>query len=143
MLSWWLCNESFDFRTDMDLSGNCLLWYALPQLYFRCTVCPTPNAAMQRNRVPMFYATASSSNLPSLYICFARNVLGREPFTPCFVQRNRTPTLTHSFGTRQGGVADSRNAAGNGSRFYELNIGMGVTAGVSHAESLSPRPSSS
>ena len=35
--------ESFrvDFKTDMDLSGNGLLWYAGPQLYFQCTVCPT------------------------------------------------------------------------------------------------------
>ena len=33
--------ESFDFRTDMDLSCNGLLWYSRPQLFFRCTVCPT------------------------------------------------------------------------------------------------------
>ena len=33
--------ESFDFRADMDLSGNgpSLLWYARPQLFFRCTLC--------------------------------------------------------------------------------------------------------
>ena len=33
--------ESFDFRTDIDLSGSCLLLYAWPQLSFLCTVCPT------------------------------------------------------------------------------------------------------
>ena len=141
---------SFDFRTDMDLTGNGLLWYARPQLFFRCTVCPTgslqtpskhkelalvffstlepitlsPGAVTQRNGVPMLYDTASSSNLPSLYLCLARNVLGRVPLTPCFVRGNRTPTLIHSFGNRQGAVADSRNGAGNCSRLYEVNIWM-------------------
>ena len=83
--------ESFDFRADIDLSGNGLLWYARPQLFFRCTVCPTgslqtsskhkelalvffstfepitltPGAVTQRNGVPMLYYTASSSNLPT------------------------------------------------------------------------------
>ena len=159
--------ESFDFRADMDLSGNGLLWYARPQPFFRCTVCPTgslqtpskhkelalvffstfepitltpsPGAVTQRNGVPMLYDTASSSNLPSLYLCLARNVLGRAPLTPCFVRGNRTPTLPHSFGNRQGAVADSRTGAGNGSRLYEVNIWMCVTAGVSHAGLLSPR----
>ena len=89
--------ESFDFRTDMDLSGNGpngLLWYTLPQLFFQCTVCPTGSlqtpskhkegvlqhfrihhldsgAVTQRNGVPTLYDTASSSNLPSLYLCLA------------------------------------------------------------------------
>ena len=131
------------FRTDMDLSCNDLLWYARPQLIFRCTVCPTgslqtpskhrelalvffstfepitltPDAVTQRNGVPMLYDTASSSsNLPSLYLCLARNVLSRVPLTPCFVRGNKTPTLPNSFGNRQGAVADSRNdGAGNGS----------------------------
>ena len=84
----------------------------------------TPNVVTQRNGVPMFYDTASSSNLPSLYICLARNVLGRVPLTPCFVQGNRTPTLPHSFDNRQEAVADSRNRAGNGRRLYEVNIWM-------------------
>ena len=83
----------------------------------------TPGAVMhavtQRNGVPMLYNTASSSNLPSLYLCLARNVLGRAPLTPCFVRGNRTPTQPHSFGNRQGAVADSRNGACNGSRLYE------------------------
>ena len=84
--------KSFIFLTDMDLSCSCLLWYARPQLIFRCTVCPTcslqtpskhkelnlvffsafepitmtPGAVTQRNGLPMLYDTASSSNLPSL-----------------------------------------------------------------------------
>ena len=62
----------------------------------------------------MLYDTASSSNLPSLYLCLARNVLGR------------APTLPHNFDNRQRAVDsdDSRNGAGNGSRFYEVNIWM-------------------
>ena len=90
-------------RLHMDLSGNGLLWYARPELFFRCTVCPTgslqtpskhkdselalvffstfepitltPGAVTQRNGVPMLYDTASSSNLPSLYLCLARNAI--------------------------------------------------------------------
>ena len=38
----------------------------------------TPNVMTQCNGEPMFYDTASSPKLPSLYICLARNVLGRE-----------------------------------------------------------------
>ena len=60
----------------------------------------------------------------SLYLCLARNVLGRVPLTPCFVRGNRTPTLPHSFGNSQGAVAESRNGAGNGSSLYEVNIWM-------------------
>ena len=84
----------------------------------------------------MLYNTASSINFPSLYLCLARNVLGRVPLTPCFdvlgrvpltpcfVRGNRTPTLPHSFGKHQGAVADNRNVVGNGSRLYEVNIWM-------------------
>ena len=32
--------ENFDFNTDMDLTGGDW-WYARPQLFFYCTVCPT------------------------------------------------------------------------------------------------------
>ena len=101
--------EEFDARTDMDLSGEGLVWYARPQLFFNCTVCPTgkalnarwhkelslvffstfepirlsPGSLMQRSGVPMFYDTASSRNEPSLYICPAANVLGRVPLMQC------------------------------------------------------------
>ena len=115
--------ESIDFRTDIDLSGNGLLWYSRPQLFFQCTarrcappapfILPgrtrnlclalvffstlesftfklTPDAVKQRNGVHMLYDAASSSNLPSLHLCLARNVLGRAPLKPCFVRGNRT-----------------------------------------------------
>jgi hypothetical protein len=42
----------------------------------------TPNAVMQRNGVPVFFDFASSTNLPSLYICKPENVLGRVPLMP-------------------------------------------------------------
>ena len=142
--------ESFDFRTDIYLSCSNLLWYCRPQLFFRCTVCPTgslqtpskhkklalvffstfepitltPGAVTQRNGVPMLYDTASSSNHPMLYLCLARNVLGRAPLTPCFVRGNRTPTLPHSFGNRQGAVADSRMDLATAAGFNEVNIWM-------------------
>jgi hypothetical protein len=93
----------------MDLSGEGLLWYARPQLFFHCTVAPTGrlhdtgrhrqlalvffstfepinlpiDSVMKREGVPMFYHSASSTNLPSLYLCRAENVLGRVPMMQC------------------------------------------------------------
>ena len=75
--------EDFDPRSDMDISGQGLMWYARPQLFFKCSVCPTgqrankhrhielslvffstfelinitPNSVMQRNGVPMLYVS--------------------------------------------------------------------------------------
>jgi hypothetical protein len=144
--------DQFNVKTDMDLSGDGLLWYARPQLFFNCTVAPvgqlarkarhtelslvffstfepiklTPNSVMQRNGVPMFFDSASSTNLPSLYICRAENVLGRVPLMPCYIGGNSHPTLPHRFGTgnRAGATADSSVDRGNGSRLYELNLWM-------------------
>jgi hypothetical protein len=33
--------ESFNIKTDFDLMGDGLVWYARPQLFFNCTLCPT------------------------------------------------------------------------------------------------------
>ena len=116
--------ETFNIATDFDMSGNCLLWYGRLQLLFRCTLCPagafhdtrrhtevslaffstfepvnlTSDSAMQREGVPMFYDSASSSALPSLYICPVKDVLGRVPLIPCFVEGNTSPTIPHQFG---------------------------------------------
>jgi hypothetical protein len=79
---------------------------------------------MQRNGVPMFFDSASSTNLPSLYICRAENVLGRVPLMPCYISGNTHPTLPHRFGDRAGTTADSSAGRGNGSRLYELNLWM-------------------
>ena len=142
--------EDFDFNSDMDFTGNGLLWYAKPQLFFECTVAPTghlhnkqrhtqlsliffstfepinitPNSLMQRNGVPMFFDSASSTNLPSLYLCRSCNVLGRVPLMPCYVRGNAHPTLPNSFGDRDGAKADTSRGRGNGSRLYELNLWM-------------------
>jgi hypothetical protein len=74
----------------------------------------------------MFSDSASSTNLPSLYLGRAENVLGRVPMMPCFVAGNSTPTpaLPHRFGDRNGAVADTSAGRGNGSRLYELNLWM-------------------
>ena len=146
------------------------MWYARPQLFFNCTVCPTglkakksrhmelslvffstfepinitPNSVMQRNGVPMMYDTASSSSQPCLYICPVSNVLGSVPLIPCFIASNIRPTLLHSFGSRQGAIADTRPGAGNGSRLFELSpwmwrYGRGQPRKVSVAEAEARR----
>ena len=117
--------ESFNIKTDFDLSGDGLVWYARPQLFFNCTLCPTglkasvhggshkevslvyfstfepidltPDSIMQRAGVPMLYDSASNPRLPCLYICSVANVLGRAPLIPCFIGGNRYPTIPHRF----------------------------------------------
>ena len=99
--------ESFNVKTDLDLQGDSLVWYARPQLFFNCTLCPTgardvvfssshkevslvyfstfepieltPDSIMQRAGVPMLYDSASNPRLPCLYICPVANVLGELP----------------------------------------------------------------
>ena len=132
----------FDFRTDMDLSGNGLLWYARPQLFFRCTVCPTGSLqtpGKHKELALVFFSTfepivltpgaVSSTILPAALTspaCTFAWLGTSESWAGCHsrVRENslRTPTLPHSFGNSQGAVADSRNGAGNGSRPYEVTI---------------------
>ena len=59
-----------------------------------------------------------------LYICRAKNVLGRVPLMPCCISGNAHPNLPHSFCNRAGATADSSMGRGNGSRLYELNLWM-------------------
>ena len=33
--------QSFNITTDFDVQGDGLVWYARPQLFFNCTLCPT------------------------------------------------------------------------------------------------------
>ena len=145
--------ESFNIKTDFGLQGDGLVWYARPQLFFNCTLCPagakgdrtmhkevslvyfstfepielTPDSIMQRAGVPMLYDSASNPRLPCLGICPAANVLGRAPLIPCFIGGNRYPTIPHSFkdDRRLGDAsADTQRDRGNGSRLYEVNIWM-------------------
>ncbi len=37
--------ESFNVKTDFDLQGDCLVWFACPQLFFNCILCPTGTQA--------------------------------------------------------------------------------------------------
>ncbi len=37
--------QSFNIKTDFDLTGDGLMWYARPQLFFNCTLCPTGHKA--------------------------------------------------------------------------------------------------
>ena len=40
-LSFELAVELFNAKTDFDVQGDGLVWYARPQLFFSCTLCPT------------------------------------------------------------------------------------------------------
>ncbi len=33
--------ELFNVKTDFDLQGDSLVWFACTQLFFNCTLCPT------------------------------------------------------------------------------------------------------
>jgi hypothetical protein len=85
--------QSFNIKT-IDLTEDGLVWYARPQLFFKCTLCPTglkatmhsgshkeaslvyfstfepidltPGSIMQRAGVPMLYDSATSVNQPVL-----------------------------------------------------------------------------
>jgi hypothetical protein len=96
--------EDFDPLTDFDMTGGDDVWFARPQLFFSCSLCPTgqaedkfshreiylvffstfepisltPDSCMQKNGIPML-----SSLLPTLYVCPVENVLGRVPLIPC------------------------------------------------------------
>ena len=78
--------EDFDPLTDFDMTGGDDVWFARPQLFFSCTLCPTgqmenksshrevslvffstfepisltPDSCMQKNGIPMLYERASS-----------------------------------------------------------------------------------
>jgi hypothetical protein len=121
--------DSFNVTTDSDLQGDCLVWYAHPQLFFNCTLCPTgakgpwfsashkeslvnismiepidlsPDSIMQQAGVAMLYDSASNLHLPCLYICPVANVLGRAPLIQCFIGGNsHPPTIQHSFKDNQ------------------------------------------
>ena len=111
----------------------------------------TPSSVMQREGVPMFYGSTSSSALPSLYICPVKNVLGSVPLMmgliPCFVEGNTSPTIPHRFGSigwnvLRGVAADSRPDAGNGRRrqppvrtpSWMLRCGRGQAQGLGRKE---------
>ena len=96
--------SEFNVTREFDITGAGEVWYARPQLFFKCTLCPTgamentrrhkgfslvffntfdsgfepisltPDSCMQQQGVPMLYEL-SSTVLPSLYVCPVENVL--------------------------------------------------------------------
>ena len=143
--------EDFDPLTDFDMTGGDDVWFARPQLFFSCSLCPTgqmedkashievslvffstfepisltPNSCMQRNGIPMLYERAASQ-LPTLYVCPVENVLGRVPLMSCYLKGNLHNTIPHSLrhAVLAGAAADSRPDSGTGSRLFEVNIWM-------------------
>ena len=83
--------DEFNVTCDFDITGTGDVWYARPQLFFKCTLCPTgetddpskykeyslvffstfkpigltPDSCMQQKGVPMLYVR-SATVLPSL-----------------------------------------------------------------------------
>ncbi len=143
--------ESFNFKTDFDLTGDGLVWYARPQLFFNCTLCPTglkatmhsgsnkevslvyfntfepidltPDSIMQRAGVPMLYDSASNPRLPCLYICPVANVLDAPPSFHASSAATVTP-LSHT-ASRTIGVLNTPPPTHSGTRrLYKVNIWM-------------------
>ena len=143
--------SQFDVQRDFDIQGDGIVWYARPQLFFSCTVCPadeqdnprrhttldlvffttfepitlTPDSIMQSNRVPMVYE-AARNQIPSIYVAPVENMLGRVPLIPGPLEGQAVNTIPHSYRGRDlsGATADSRPGAGNGATLWEVNIWM-------------------
>ena len=139
----------FNPATDFDMSGAGKIWYAQPQLFFTCLVCPrgqktetsshrklslvffntfdpiqlSPHSVMHQNDIPMLCEDAPSQ-IPTMYICPVTNVLGRIPLIPCYMDGQKHPTVPHRFRKAElgGAIPDSRPDSGTGSRLYELNV---------------------
>ena len=143
--------DEFNPLTDFDMTGGDDVWYARPQLFFSCTLCPTGqmgdkgshrevslvffstfepislprDSVMQRNGIPMLYERAASQ-LPTLYVCPVENVLGSAPLLPCYIMGNKHNTIPHAlwYEVPDGAAADSWKDNGTGSRLFEVNIWM-------------------
>ena len=143
--------EDFDPLSDFDMTGGDDVWYARPQLFFSCTLCPTGqmgdkgshrevslvffstfepidlgrDSVLQRNGIPMLYERAASQ-LPTLYVCPVENVLGRVPLSPCYMMGNKHNTIPYAlrYEVPEGAAAESRLDSGTGSRLFEVNIWM-------------------
>ena len=114
--------DEFNVTRDFDITGAGEVWYARPQLFFKCTLCPTgamentqrhkefsliffntfepisltPDSCMQQKGVPMLYER-SFTVLPSLYVCPVENVLGRVPLIPCYLNGNTSNTIPYRY----------------------------------------------
>jgi hypothetical protein len=143
--------EDFDPLTDFDMTCGDDVWFARPQLFFSCSLCPTgqtenkyshrevslvffstfepisliPDSCMQKNGISMLYERASSQ-LPTLYVCPVQNVLGRVPLIPCFLHGNTNNTIPYSlrYEVPDCAAADSRHDSGTGCRLFEVKVWM-------------------
>ena len=67
------------------------------------------------------------SPTPCLYVANAKNMVGRIPLIPCFLDGNATPTMPHKYSKNKSacfpaGCADSAAEDGRrGSNVYEVN----------------------
>ncbi len=141
----------FNVMQDFDITGGGDVLYARPQLFFKCTLCPTgemgfprrhkeywlvffstfepisltPDSCMQMKGVPMLYER-SAAVLPTLYVCPVENVLGRVPLIPCYLSGNTCNTIPHKYrgAMPAEAAADSRPDGGAGNRLFEINIWM-------------------
>ena len=142
--------DEFNFMWDFDITGGGEVWYARPQLFFKCKVCPTgamdfprrhkefsliffstfepisltPDSCMRKDG-PMLYER-SATVLPTLYVCPVENVLGRVPLIQCYLNGNTHNTIPHKYRgyIPAEAAADSRPDSGRGSRLFEVNIWM-------------------
>jgi hypothetical protein len=85
----------------------------------------TPDSCMQRKGIPMLYERAASQ-VPSLYVCPVKNVLGREPLIPCYLNGNSVNTIPNRLRGKipREAAADSRPDSGTGSWLFEINMWM-------------------
>jgi hypothetical protein len=133
------------------MTGGDDVWFARPQLFFSCSLCPTGqmedksshrevslvffstfepisllrDSYLQKSGIPMLFEPADSQ-LPTLYVCPVENVLGRVPLLPCYMMGNKQNTIPHAlrYHVPTGDAADSRPNSGTGSRLFEVNIWM-------------------
>ena len=146
--------DEFNVTRDFDTTGAGEVWYARPQLFFKCTLCPTgamentqrhkefslilfntfepisltPDSCMQQKGVPMLYEW-SRTVLASLYVCPVENVLGRVPLIPCYLNGNTSNTIPYRYRgaiPAKAAVADSRpdRRTGSTGRLFDINIWM-------------------
>ncbi len=133
------------------MTGGDDVWFARPQLFFSCSLCPTGqmedksshrevslvffstfepislprDSYLQKSGIPMLFKPAASQ-LPTLYVCPVENVLGRVPLLPCYMMGNKQNTIPHAlrYHVPTGAAADSRPNSGTDSRLFDVNIWM-------------------
>ena len=63
--------EDKDPTRDMDISCQGLMWYARPQLYLNCTVCPAGHTANKHSHIELslvFFSTLEPINITVILI---------------------------------------------------------------------------